>query len=135
VSRPLEFNEDSSIKQKKGKIKLKKYINRPEEYEDTTFYEYLILYDFNSYTLRLRSLPRLINYFPKYNITKDPENFARVKLILYYLFRDITNLLEFDRSEFIDYYVAYNTYINTYNYKHFYSDSFSSLSEIIEEDD
>ncbi|EED13561.1 hypothetical protein TSTA_098180 [Talaromyces stipitatus ATCC 10500] len=50
---------------------------------------------------------RVINYFPIYDAEKQPEDFARVKLMLYHPFRAIENALDFEGISFTSYMDAY----------------------------
>lgn len=57
---------------------------------NTTYFQWLTLYNWKYSTVRPRASPRILDYFPKYK--SDTDDFARVKLSLH-PFRDVTELL------------------------------------------
>ncbi|OXV12227.1 hypothetical protein Egran_00012 [Elaphomyces granulatus] len=56
---------------------------------------------------RLRAPERVLNYFPVYKSDEQPEDYARVKLILHHPFREISALKQFGDTRFDSFQEAY----------------------------
>jgi ATP-dependent DNA helicase PIF1 len=136
-SQAIQFNEDGEVVLK-GSSKLQKYLNRPEELEGLTFFVYLTRYDWKKCTERPKAKPRLINYFPRYDIEKTPEDYARVKMMLHHPFRgEVNNLLSTPTQEYMDWTSAYRHCCDAHGSTHLYfnTDGFGDPVEIVEQDD
>ena len=62
---------------------------------DVTLLDFLRRYNFTTKKPRPRALPRVINYFPRYNSdpsSKNYEDFCRVKMMLHHPFTDVQDL-------------------------------------------
>jgi len=132
----IRFEDGEVVAQ--GTSKLQKYIDRPVELEDMTYFAFLTLYS-SKYTLRPRAKPRLISYFPTYDAEKNPQDFARVKLMLHHPFRDVSKLLSTADHDILDWTAALNHcsthHVGNNAHPDFDSDGFGDLPEIVEEDD
>jgi len=81
-----------------GQSVLDKYKSRGVEIEalrNVTLLDFLRCYNFVSKRPRPRALPRIINYFPRYNSdlsSRDYEDFCRVKMMLHHPFTNVRDL-------------------------------------------
>jgi ATP-dependent DNA helicase PIF1 len=77
-----------------------------EGLQDISLFQWIRDYNWKTYVVRPRAIPRIINYWPRYS--NDPElssynDYCRVRLILHHPFIDITELLEFDGHSYDSY--------------------------------
>jgi hypothetical protein len=92
----------------------RKYLERLEQWEDLTYFDFLSVIDWEKGPRRWRRItrakPRILNYFPRYS--SDPrnnefENYCRVKLMLSHAYRDPADLKTVDGSAFDTHREAY----------------------------
>jgi hypothetical protein len=103
-----------------------------------TFFIYLTRYNWAKYTERPRAKPHLINYFPKYNVEKSSEDYARIKMMLHHPFREeVDSLLLTPTQEYLNWTSVYQHCFNTHGDTHPYFDidGFGDPVEIVEQDD
>ena len=98
---------DSEDGLKRGKSILDKYIERPQ-LEGVSLYVFLLNFTHRKpFKARPRAKDRIVSYFPRYKARLDPENFARVKLMLHHPFRRVEDVLQIDDQIFLTYFDAY----------------------------
>jgi ATP-dependent DNA helicase PIF1 len=96
--------EDRSVKAQRSP--LKRYQDRLNDAKDitaalrtVTLFEWLQMWNWQTFVLRPRAPPRVINYWPKYAADQALNTYAdycRVKLMLHHPFVDLTDLLSID---------------------------------------
>ena len=89
-----------------GKSPLQKYKERDMRlYESLTYFTFLTTYEFTGNTIkkRPRAKARVLNYWPRYKMATQPEDYCRVKMMLHHSFVDVSALLEDQNTAGITY--------------------------------
>jgi hypothetical protein len=104
--------DDQASDLRESKSLYKHYISRPiDPYDELTYFEFLLNRDHSNrrrFRERPRAKPRILSYFPAYDNEKDPENFARCKLMLHHPHRSIVELKMVDGNRFGTHLEAYH---------------------------
>ncbi|EED12765.1 conserved hypothetical protein [Talaromyces stipitatus ATCC 10500] len=119
---PVEPEIEGDETVQRGLSPLEKYKRRFPLFEDLSYFTFLREFDFRNWRqIYKRDAPaRVLNYFPLYDSDKQPEDYARVKLMMHHPFPEIKDLLEIDGDIFESYAAAYEFC----SYAHVHEDDF-----------
>lgn len=94
------FGENDDDNHCGGKSSLQKYKDRPESLNDLTYFDFLRNYNVKGteYRKRTKGKPRVLNYIPRYDHEEQPEDYARVKMMLHHPFRYVDSLLNLEEQ-------------------------------------
>jgi ATP-dependent DNA helicase PIF1 len=112
-----------------------KYKDRPTSLEDVCYLDFLLHFTHHGrhFKRRPRAKPRVLNFLPQYSIVAQPEEFARVKLMLHHPFRNIRDVQILHGRVFTSYTSAYQACRE--ECEHSLKDSYGDPDPGVEEED
>jgi ATP-dependent DNA helicase PIF1 len=92
-----------------GQTVLQKYKSRPNTIDTISYIDYLLHFEHigKRPKRRPRARPRILNYIPRYSPVGEPEEFARVKLMLHHPFREVSDTCNISGLTFETFAAAY----------------------------
>lgn len=104
-----------------------------------TLFDWLRAWNWPIWTVRPRAPLRVINYFPRYSsdpMSREYEDYCRVRLMLHHPFERVTDLLSFDRCDYGSYTDAFRACTRLHTHPDdFYTDPVANDQDTDSEDD
>jgi ATP-dependent DNA helicase PIF1 len=104
-----------------------------------TLFDWLRAWNWPIWTVRPRAPLRVINYFPRYSsdpMSREYEDYCRVRLMLHHPFERVTDLLSFDRCDYGSYTDAFRACTGLHTHPDdFYTDPVANDQDTDSEDD
>jgi ATP-dependent DNA helicase PIF1 len=104
-----------------------------------TLFDWLRAWNWPIWTVRPRAPLRVINYFPRYSsdpMSREYEDYCRVRLMLHHPFERVTDLLSFDRCDYGSYTDAFQACTRLHTHPDdFYTDPVANDQDTDSEDD